>query len=103
MDSRRYKSELELLEGSFDKPKGKCQIKATRTVENDFNHQDNEPNRAGLSEKHFLTNKHITTLEYRPDFWYHMTFFSKVKSVLKGTYVDSIAEVKKKTADVLKS
>lgn len=70
-------------------------------------HQDNAPAHSALSVKQFLAQKNITLLEHPPyspdlapcDFY----LFPKVKSVLKGTRFESVAEVKRKTAELLKA
>ena len=68
-------------------------------------HQDNAPAHNALSVKQFLAEKRITVLEHPPyspdlapcDFY----LFPKVKSALKGTFFQSVEEVKTKT-DLLK-
>jgi transposase len=54
-----------------------------------------------------LTNKNITVLQhphYSPDLApCDFSLFPKIKSVLKGTHVGSVENVKAKTAEILKS
>lgn len=69
-------------------------------------HQDNEPEHSVLSVKPFLADKHITVfghLLYSPDIApCNFFIFPKVKCALKGTYSQSVDEVKAKTANLLK-
>jgi len=70
-------------------------------------HQDNASAHNALSVKQFLANKNITVVEqppYLPDLAPCDFFlFPKIKSVLKGTHLMSVENVKAKTAEILNS
>ena len=85
----------------FDAADGHCRDKSWLL------YHDNAPAHNAVSERQLLVKKQITALDhsrYSPDLApYDFWFFSRLKSVIKGTYFSSSKEIKVSMTKKLKS